>query len=66
VWGKPRTQARKAAMHRRTIVLDPVHVLVTKVMAYAESTGERALTLDQIHQRVNQELASMLPVDGRA
>jgi hypothetical protein len=38
VWGKPRTQARKAAMRGRTIALDPVHVLVTKVMAYAEST----------------------------
>jgi hypothetical protein len=41
VWGKPRTQAEKPAMPRRRIALDPVHLLVLKVMADAESAGER-------------------------
>jgi hypothetical protein len=37
-----------------------------KVMADAERNGETRRTLDQIHERINREMAAMLPVDGSA
>lgn len=60
------TRPRKKPGARHKPALGPVHLLVMKVMADAERNGETRRTLDQIHERINREMAAMLPVDGSA